>query len=104
MKTNKIMEDKEKEAIKKNDLKVMEMVGKELKPKYPNGSCVVFSSDRKQGEKIITMSCDWYNKVGTDPKKNIVSKPPEWQNIPYEEAMKICDMFSKHYCLNLVYV
>jgi len=84
--------------------RTMQLLNTQAKTKYPSGSSILFSFNGKKDEKPGTWSCCWYNKVGTDPKKNIVSKPPEWQNISYEEALEICAMFDKHICLRMKFV
>jgi len=86
------------------------LVNMELKIKYPKNSIIVFNSVCKNGEKIpVTVSCSWYNKKGRPdgklPKsRDIMSGPPEWQNIPYEEAQKIAEMFDKNMFWNLRYM
>jgi len=87
----------------------MELLNTELKVKYPPGSYIMFSTRHNKGEKPATTSCGWYDKVGgkkageVRQKKNIIPGPPEWQNIPYEEAEKIAEMFADHMFLDLVY-
>lgn len=93
------MEEKEQEN------QAMKLLQKEAKVKYPPGSYIIFSSSRNKGEEIITASCGWYDKVGgKSPLKHIVSKPPEWQNIPIKEAEKISEMFDRNDFMNIVYV
>ncbi len=70
--------------------------------KYPKGSCIVFSASYNKGENPASVSCSWYNKTGIQGE-NIVSRPPEWQNITIEEMHKICEMFDKHLYMPLVY-
>jgi|GEM_PF-5157608 len=87
-----------------SQMKAMELLNTEMKVKYPAGSYIMFSTNHNEGEKPATTSCAWYDKIGGKrPLKNIVSKPPEWQNIPYEEAEKIAEMFDRNMFLNLVY-
>jgi hypothetical protein len=86
-----------------------ELLNAEMKIKYPKNSMICFESKRNKGEEIKTVSCCWYNKVGRPDgklpnRKDHISKPPEWQNIPYEEAKKIAEMFDKNMFLNLHYV
>lgn len=93
-----------------SQMKAVELVNSELTIKYPAGSYIMFSTEYYKGEKPATTSCAWYDKVGGKKpgeirnRKNIVSQPPEWQNIPYEEAEKIAEMFDDSMFLNLVYV
>jgi hypothetical protein len=80
-----------------------------MQVKYPKNSIIVFKGECKKGEKPVTVSCSWYNKVGrpdgkSAQKKNIMDGPPEWQNIAYEEALKIAEMFDTNWFLNLNYV
>lgn len=96
-------------TTQKNALKIKQvakLLNAEMKTRYPKNSVIVFSSSCNKGEKPLTASCGWYNKVGGKKVnvKNIVSSPPEWQNIPYEEAEKIAGMFDRNYFLDLVYV
>ena len=87
-----------------SELDVVFLLNSEMKVKYPAGSTIMFSNNYNKGEKPATTSCAWYDKVGGKfPLKNIVSKPPEWQNIPYEEAEKIAGMFDRNWFLNMVY-
>jgi hypothetical protein len=98
-------EDKDEQRVK-----AVELVNTELKVKYPPGSYIMFSTTCNKGEKIVTTSCAFYDKVGGKKpheirqRKNIVSKPPEWQNIPFEEAEKIGEMFDRCEHINLRYV
>lgn len=101
------MNNTQKKALKRK--RALELVTGEIKTKYPKNSIVVFGSKYNKGEKPVTASCSWYNKVGRpDGKevniKNIMDGPPEWQNIPYEEAQKISEMFDKCLFINLRYV
>jgi len=91
-------DDKEKQAL--------DLLGTELKVKYPPGSKIVFSAQYHKGEGPVTTSCSWYDKVGGKerPRKNIQSPPPEWINMPYEEALKIGEMFDECFHMNIVYV
>ncbi len=81
---------------------VLGMVGSEIKMKYPPGSCIVFTASYMHGEKPESVSCSWYNKTGIQGE-NLVSNPPEWQNISMEEMEKICEMFDEHLYMPLVY-
>ena len=75
-----------------------------MKIKYPKGSKIVFSTSYRKGETPAFTSCSWYDKVGgKSPLKHIISKPPEWQNIPYAEARKIAEMFDRRMFMDIVY-
>jgi hypothetical protein len=89
-----------------SQMKAIEVLNSEMKVKYPVGSTIMFSTSYNKGEKPVTTSCGWYDKVGgtARPLKNIVDKPAEWQNIPYEEAEKIGEMFDKCMHVNIAYV
>jgi hypothetical protein len=71
--------------------------------KYPKGSCIMFTASHKKGEKPASVSCCWYNKTGIKGK-NLVSNPPEWQNISMEEMDKIFELFDEHLYMPIVYV
>lgn len=97
------MNKKKKEQLTMKQ--ALELLGKEMKVKFPPGSKIVFNSSCNKGEEVKTVSCSWYDKVGGPyPLKNIVSKVPEWQNIPYGEAQKIAEMFDDSLFLGIVYV
>ena len=86
----------------------IEVLNHEATRKYPKGSYITFASKSNKGDKNVLLSCSYYNKMYF-PKKNeyikhLVCKPPEWQNITKEEALKICEMFDRHTIVNLVYV
>ncbi len=103
----KLDEERRKKQVEKIDNmqeteNVLGMVGTEFITKYPEGSYITFTSDRKKGEEITQVSCAWYDKEGT--KKNFVSNPPEWQNITQEEAEKIAKKFDQSMFLGMVYV
>jgi hypothetical protein len=73
--------------------------------KYPKGSFIMFSTSYNKGEEPATTSCSWYDKVGGKcPLKHRISRPPEWQNIPYAEAKKIAEMFDDRMFCDIVYV
>ena len=96
-----------KKEIKRRQ--ALEMLKTEVKIKYPKNSNIMFESVSENGEKPKTASCCWYNKVGrpdgkSPNRKDVIFKPPEWQNIPYEEAEKIIEMFDDNIFLNLKYV
>ncbi len=76
-----------------------------IKAKYPKGSFIAFTApDSIKGQKTTTVSCAWYNKVGDGfSNKDIVSRPPEWQNIPYERALEIADLFDDSILTGFVY-
>jgi hypothetical protein len=78
--------------------RVLQMVNTEFKTKYPPGSYIAFAGYRNKDEKLTTVSCKWYDKVGGKrPLQHKVYNPPEWQNISKEEADKIADMFDKNF-------
>jgi hypothetical protein len=96
-----------KHKIKKQteEKQSIDLLNTQIKTKYPPGSYIMFEGFRKKEEKLTTLSCCYYDKVGGErPLKNIVRNPPEWQNLPVEEASKICDMFDRHFSLVLVSV
>jgi len=77
-------------------LAVLEILSKEIPFKYPKGSAIVFSQNSydSENEGFTKFSCGWYDKIGKGfPLQNIISRPPEWQNLTEEEAEKICKMF-----------
>lgn len=96
---------KKNKEKKSGEEQTLELLGKEMKTKYPPGSYIVFNGSYNKGEKPGNVSCGWYNKVGGKKReeKNFVSKPPEWQNIPYEKALEIAEMFSDHMITFYVY-
>jgi len=97
------MNNTRKKELKRR--RALELLNTGMKPKYPKGSKIIFSSKYNKGEKPVTASCSWYDKVGGKrPLKHIIDKPPEWQNIPLEEANEIAAMFDDNLFLNLVYV
>ena|SRR5579863_4348323 len=97
MKNNKNEQQKVKKAV--------ELLNAEMKTKYPKGSFIVFSTTQNKDEEPATTSCSWYNKVGGEVTQDkIVDRPAEWQNIPYEEAKRISEMFDKCMFCDLRYV
>lgn len=101
------LNDAQKKTLKRK--RALELVTGEIKPKYPKNSKIQFSGSCNKGEEPVTVSCSWYNKVGRPDgkvvdRKNIVSSPPEWQNITYEEAKKISEMFDDCSFLIIQYV
>jgi hypothetical protein len=101
------MNNTQKKALKR--MRAMELLTGEIKTKYPKNSMIVFHGECVNGEDPVTLSCGWYNKKGRPDgkmvnRKNIVSKPPEWQNIPYDEALKIAEIFDNNMILKLNYV
>jgi hypothetical protein len=100
-KKNRKQDEQQLEAREENQ--VLGMVGTEFKTKYPKGSCIMFTASHKKGEKPASVSCCWYNKTGIKGK-NLVSNPPEWQNISMEEMDKIFEMFDEHLYMPIVYV
>jgi hypothetical protein len=97
------MNNTQKKALKRK--RTLELLSGEIKTKYPAGSKIQFTGSCNKGEEPVTVSCSWYDKVGgKKPLKNFVDKPPEWQNIPYEEAEKISKLFDDCSFLIIQYV
>jgi hypothetical protein len=111
MKNNKIHPNMRKGNVRTEEEEItlaIETLNNEATRKYPKGSYIMFTSESNKGDKNVLLSCAYHNKMYS-PKKNdfykyLVSKPPEWQNLTKEEALKICAMFDRHTIMNLVYV
>ena len=103
-KMNKQVQDTINKQVQDN--KALQLLDTDVIVKYPEGSFISFGGYCDEGEKNRIVSCSWYDKVGGKKrdKRNTVRNPPEWQNIPYEEAEKIIEMFDKNIFLNLRYV
>lgn len=99
----------EKKISEEDEIKsAIKVLNNEATTKYPKGSYIMFSSKSNEGDKNIQLSCDYHNKMYSPEKsdyyKYLVMRPPEWQKLTEEEALKICAMFDKHTIMNLVFV
>ena len=82
--------------------RLWEMINSDVEiTKYPKASFIMFSREHAEGDDSVPYYCAWYNKVGKNPKY-IVSRPPEWQKLTKEEALKIAEKFGGHtfLCMN----
>ena len=107
-KTSKNMKNKN-ERTEEEDIKLaIQVLNNEATRIYPKGSYIMFSSKSNEGDKNVPLSCSYHNKMYSPEKKDfykyLVMRPPEWQNLSEEEALKICKMFDRHTIMKLVYV
>jgi len=89
-----------KNAIR-TQIKALELLNKENPFRYPKGSSICFNDAPKNIDGRYLVNCAWCNKKDlANGGDNKVIAPPEWQNIPVEQAEEICMMFDNSMLLS----